>query len=97
MVELIVANEKELADHFLQKYKEASKDKDLESIFLPTKPIVLKHGVLTCEERSLCRTKASDQSPSNTSTSLPVFQEPSIRPNLKGMTYRKTFASKFVK
>ena len=40
MVELIVANEKELADHFLQKYKEASKDKDLESILPPTKPIV---------------------------------------------------------
>ncbi len=52
MVELIVANEKELADHFLQKYKEASKDKDLESI-LPAYQTycALKHGVLTCERK----------------------------------------------
>ena len=52
MVELIVANEKELADHFLQKYKEASKDKALESI-LPAYQTycALKHGVLTCERK----------------------------------------------
>ena len=52
MVDLIVANEKELADHFLQKYKEASKDKDLESI-LPAYQTycALKHGVLTCERK----------------------------------------------
>ena len=52
MVQLIVGGEPDLADHFLLKYKESSKDRDLDSI-LPAYQTycALKYGVLTCEKK----------------------------------------------